>query len=618
MNVPNRKTRRKKSWKAGAVAMLCGMLIASMTVTPASAHPGGPGVPSGMPSGVVDWLKELKKELFVQFHMLTMDTEEKVGQLFVTYAYGETADTTDPADVAANQADHGVDNGAELLETYNLGGVIYFAWSNNVNNPEQIVGLSNGLQQAAKDSVGTPLLISTDQEHGIVTRIGPPATQFPGAMAIGATFNSDLAYEAANISGQELRALGINQNFAPVADVNVNPDNPVIGVRSYSSNPQHASDMVAAQVNGYLTDGNVSPTVKHFPGHGDTDVDSHLGLPVITHTYEEWQQLDAPPFAAAIDAGVETVMTAHIQFPALDPSLRPATLSEPILTGLLRDELGYDGVVITDSLQMEGIRTEYGDDRVPVMALLAGADMLLMPMDIEVAYNAVLEAVDTGEISRHRLNQSVARILRLKYSMGLFEGTYTDPEKIDECVGIPAHLDSAQHISDQSTTLLTNDGTLPVADTAGDVFVTGWGATTVPMMAGHFTDRGWNATSATTGPAPTPEEIEAAVEAAEGSDLIVVTTNNPRANPSQAELTAALYDTGIPVVAVAVQNPYDIAHYTDTVAASIATYSYGAAGIESAVSVILGEIAPQGQLPVDIFQADSDEILFEFGHGLTY
>jgi beta-N-acetylhexosaminidase len=316
---------------------------------------------------------------FVKRRLKAMSLEEKVGQLFTTYAYGQTADTTAAADVASNRTAHGVDNAAELVETYHLGGIIYFAWSNNVANPDQITALSNGLQDAALADCGTPLFIATDQEHGLVTRIGPPATQLPGAMALGATHDPEAARAAAVIAGKELRAMGLNQNFAPDADVNVNPANPVIGVRSFGSDAEHVASFVAAQVEGYQARGDLAATVKHFPGHGDTEDDSHAELPRIDHTYEEWQAIDAPPFRAAIESGVDLVMTAHIQFPALDDSLRPATLSEDILTGLLREELGYDGVVITDSLRMEGVREGYGDDRIPVLALLAGADILLMP-----------------------------------------------------------------------------------------------------------------------------------------------------------------------------------------------------------------------------------------------
>jgi beta-N-acetylhexosaminidase len=197
-----------------------------------------------------------------------MTLQEKVGQLFVTYAYGQTADTTVPADVAHNEQELGVANGKELIEKYHVGGVIYFAWSNNVANPEQIAGLSNGLQRVAtSQGSGIPLMISTDQEQGVVTRVGPPATQLPGNMALGAGRSVPNAYDAAQISGKELRAIGINQNFAPVSDVNVNAQNPVIGVRSFGSDPSLVSDLVSASVDGFQ-----SANVAALPGsrrHGD-------------------------------------------------------------------------------------------------------------------------------------------------------------------------------------------------------------------------------------------------------------------------------------------------------------------------------------------------------------
>ncbi|MCD0446844.1 glycoside hydrolase family 3 protein [Glycomyces sp. A-F 0318] len=560
-----------------------------------------------------------ERRRFVKRRLKAMSLEEKVGQLFTTYAYGRTADTADPADVAKNQADHGVDNAVKLLEKYRLGGVIYFAWSNNVADPDQITALSNGLQEAATASCGTPLLIATDQEHGLVTRIGPPATQLPGAMALGATHDPEVAREAAAVAGAELRAMGLNQNFAPDADVNVNPANPVIGVRSFGSDAEHVAGFVKAQVEGYQARGGLGSCVKHFPGHGDTEDDSHAELPRIDHTYEEWQAIDAPPFRAAIAAGVDAVMTAHIQFPALDESLRPATLSEPILTGLLREELGYDGVVFTDSLQMEGVREGYGDDRVPVLALQAGVDVLLMPQDIGLAYDAVLAAVAGGELTERRIDESVTRILDLKYRLGLFRDPYADPEEVGEVVGVPEHLEAAQAISDRTTTMVVNDGTLPVVTDGGFALVTGWGETTTSVLADEFGRRGWSATRLVTGIAPTQAQIDAAVAAAEGQGLIVVATNGVADNPAQTDLVKALAATGVPVVALGVRNPYDIAHFTDDVAAYLATYSYAADGLESAVGAVLGGAPPQGRLPVDIPRADDPEtVLFAFGHGLSY
>src|SRR6476646_1611225 len=363
---------------SAALAGGLGLALAATSVAPAQAReehgPRGP----------------------LQQALSRMSLEEKVGQLFVQNVYVSDATTPDSRNIPL----YGVASPAEVVKKYHLGGVIYFAWTDSAKNPQQITGLSNGLQQAARESgAHIPLLIGTDQEQGVVTRIGPPATQFPGSMALGAGRSTDDARTAAAITGQELKAMGITTDYAPDADVNVSPLNPVIGTRSFSSHTDLVAQMVTAQVKGYQEDGRISSTAKHFPGHGDTSTDSHTGLPVITHTREQWAELDEPPFRAAIAAGIDSIMTAHIVVPALDPAEDPATLSRPILTGILREELGYDGVVVTDSLGMEGVRTKYGDDRVPVLALKAGVDQLLNPPDLGVAWNAVLNAVRGGELT---------------------------------------------------------------------------------------------------------------------------------------------------------------------------------------------------------------------------
>jgi beta-N-acetylhexosaminidase len=243
-------------------------------------------------------------------------------------------------------------------------------------------------------------------------------TPFPGAARIAATKDVKVSRAVARATGEELRALGVNLDFAPVADVNIDPRNPVIGKRAFGDRPAEVSKMVAAAVKGF-DDAGVAATAKHFPGHGDTHVDSHTGLPVIDHTRAQWKRLDAPPFKAAIGAGVDAIMSAHIVFPKLDPSGDPATLSKPILTGLLRQELGFDGVISTDALNMAGVREKYGDGEVAVRAVLAGADLLLMPYDLPKAYNAVLSAAKSGRISERRLDESVTRLLTLKQARGL-------------------------------------------------------------------------------------------------------------------------------------------------------------------------------------------------------
>ncbi|MFD0597305.1 glycoside hydrolase family 3 protein [Catellatospora coxensis] len=328
-----------------------------------------------------------------------MSLEQKVGQLFVTYVYGSDATSPAPADRTANLAAFGVETPAEVVDRFHLGGVVYFAWSHNLDNVRQIATLSNGLQAASlrpggKDEV--PLLISTDQEQGVVQRMPAPSAQFPGSMALGASRSASAAHLAAEVTGRELSAVGIRQPYAPIADVNVNPANPVIGVRSFGSDPELVAELTAAQVGGFEQGARVTAVAKHFPGHGDTGTDSHTGLPVIHHTREQWERIDAPAFRAAITAGVDSIMTAHIVVPALDPSGDPATLSPTILTGVLRERFGFQGVVVTDALNMAGVRTKYGDARVPVLALKAGADQLLMPPNLALAYDSVLQAVRAG------------------------------------------------------------------------------------------------------------------------------------------------------------------------------------------------------------------------------
>lgn len=553
-----------------------------------------------------------------------MTLEEKVGQLFVQNVYGKDATTPD----ARNIPLYGVASPAEVVQKYHLGGVIYFAWTDSVQNPPQIAGLSNGLQKAAltqKSKVRIPLAISTDQEQGVVTRIGPPATQFPGSMALGASRSTDDARTAAKITGQELRALGINTNFAPDADVNVNPLNPVIGTRSFSSNPKLAADMVKAQVKGYQQDGNVSASAKHFPGHGDTATDSHVAFPIITHTRQQWEDIDAPPFKAAIDQGIDMIMTAHLSFPALDDSGDPATLSKPILTGLLRKELGYKGVIITDSLAMQGVRDLYGDAEVAVRALEAGVDQLLMTPAMDDAYAAVIDAVKTGRISKKDLDAKVRRVLEQKVRRDMIDEPFVNPRNIDRVVGTPKHLATADAITNRTSTLVANDdAVLPLKVSGKKVLVAGYGVATTQTLADSLAESGAVTTINQTGTSPTDAQIAAAVAAAKDKDAVVVTTMKAwdttvtDTKAGQQKLVKALQDTGIPVVVVATRDPYDIAYLPGT-STYLATYSYSPVAIEAAARVITGAVTPTGKLPVDIpAKGAPTTVLYPFGHGLSY
>lgn len=578
-------------------------------------------VPADVPAGAGE-------EATVRALIARMTLEELVGQLFVMRVFGASATDPDPADVAANRADMGVDNAAELVARYHLGGVVYFAWAHNTRDPHQIADLSNGIQRAALGA-GTPvpLLVAVDQEQGAVERIGAPVTRFGGGMGLGANGSPDDASAAARIVGTELAAMGVNQNYAPVCDVNVNPANPVIGVRSFGADPAAVAALAAAQVRGYQEAG-VATSAKHFPGHGDTVTDSHVALPVITHTLEEWQRVDAPPFRAVIAAGVDSIMTAHILVPQLDGSGDPATLSRPVLTGLLRERLGYDGVVVTDALGMRGVRVRHGDGRVPVLALKAGADQLLDPPDLEVACKGVLEAVRSGELSRERLAESVARVLRLKLRRGLFGRPLATHEEVDAVVGSRPHREAADAITGRGVTLLANASGLVPLRPGGDRRVlvvgadpaapSGVGGPPTAVLARELTALGVPARALPTGFAPDPAVIGEAVAAARaGVDAVVVATYNVTAGSrGQIALVEALVGTGVPVVALAVRNPYDVA-FLPPVAAVLASYGWTDVSMRAVARVVAGVVPPAGRLPVAVPRAgDPARALFPVGHGL--
>ncbi|MTE19469.1 glycoside hydrolase family 3 protein [Streptomyces sp. TRM43335] len=552
-----------------------------------------------------------------------MSLEEKVGQLFVVEVYGQSADTA----AAGNRVLYGVDTPAEVIAKYRPGGVIYFdarRGPDNVRDPRQIARLSNGLQRAARSTgARVPLLISIDQEGGsVVYRLTEPATLLPGNMALAAGRSEADTRRSAEVIGRELSALGITQNYAPVADVNVNPANPVIGVRSFGSDPDLTASLVAASVRGYHR-GGVASAAKHFPGHGDTDTDSHTGLPQINHTREELDRIDLPPFRAAIARGVDTIMTAHIVVPALDPSGVPATMSRPIITGLLREELGFDGLIVTDALDMRGASGEFPEDVAPVRALQAGCDQLVLAPRLDTAYDAVLAAVRGGEVPLSRLDASVERILAHKIHRGLVTDPYVSEERAVRVVGDEKHEAAARAVTDRTITLVRNEGgLLPLAPAARSILVTGWGVSTTRTLAAAVAARSdQRATALETGAIPSAARIAEATGAASGHDLVVVSVNAAASGSdggaAQARLVRALMDTGTPVVAIAVRNPYDIRHFPD-VPAYLATYSYGAPSLRAAVRTVYGDLAPVGKLPVAIPTSDSTGTLHPFGHGLTY
>ena len=325
---------------------------------------------------------------------IELTSREKIGQLFMVGFIG-TSVTPELA---------------SFFKEYKPGGVILF--SRNLESVEQIIELTNNLQRCSPRS---PLLISIDQEGGRVSRLPSDFTIFPPCELLGRCRSGELAYAAAASTAKELRAVGINMNMAPVLDVNSNPDNPVIGDRAFGAAPDVVSEIGLITLAGFQ-DNRVVACGKHFPGHGDTSTDSHKELPVVAAARERLEAVELPPFRCAVSARVATMMTAHVLYKALDDRL-PATLSRTIITHLLREDLQYDGVVLTDDLEMHAIMDHYGSGDASILALEAGCDMLLICKDRDreiAAFDAVEQAVASGRIGTERLDQSVARIQRLK------------------------------------------------------------------------------------------------------------------------------------------------------------------------------------------------------------
>ena len=414
--------------------------------------------------------------------------------------------------------------------------------------------------------------------------------------------------------------MGINQVLAPDGDVNVNPANPIIGLRSFGADPSAVGALTAAMVQGFQTDAGVGATVKHFPGHGDTNIDSHTSLPIINHTAQQWASIDKPPFSAAIGAGVDAVMVGHLAFPALDPTGTPASLSPAIVTNVLRSQMGFGGVVFTDSLVMGALTDTYGDARIPVMAVLAGDDVLLMPPSLPVAWNAVKAAVTSGEISQAQLNAAVGRILALKIKLGLFAKAPASVTAAASALGTKAHKTLEQRDAEASVTLVANDGRLlPITDApgAGPYLVVGPTAAPVAAVATALRGRGLTAGTYVTGASPRASVATAAATRAAGYGTVIDLTLNADTDVGQQRVVGALAGTGKRLITVAIGRPYDQGYYRAAV--NICLYSQSAASLRAAVRVIFGEIGPAGHLPVAIpAGSNTGTTLYPLGYGLTY
>lgn len=547
-----------------------------------------------------------------------MTLRQKVGQLFMSRVYGDRAKSPGKRHEASNRRYLGVGDATELLKRYHVGSIVYFGWAGNFKDANQVADLSNGIQSAAAAAGDVPVLISTDQEHGSVRRLGPPAVLFPGAMAIGATQRPDLARDAARVTGTELRAVGIHQDLAPVADVNADPANPVIGIRSFGSRPAQVAAMVAAQVAGLQADGDAAATAKHFPGHGDTDIDSHVGLPVIRKSAADWWAVDAPPFEAAIEAGTDVIMTAHVVVPSLDKSRRPATLSRPILTDILREQMGYDGVIMTDSLTMAAVRERWGDAKVPVLALKAGADVLADPPDLPKAYNGVLSAIKRGELTEARVDRSIERILALKDRLGLLDSPMVDVDAVQEQLGSTAHKEVSREVADAGITVLrSRERRLPVP-TDWSVLLTGFNDSAIRQLPERLGADGRKVVTRWTPDDPSASQIRSALKAARKHDVTFVFTGYLGAYRSQRELVRTLLKSGGRVVIVNTQSPYDVAWFPSA-PGQVVTYGTVPVAMRSLAKIINGEIGASGRLPVRIPKLGKPaSTLFAAGDGVTW
>lgn len=496
----------------------------------------------------------------------------------------------------------------EALREYKPAGVTLFR-SLNLENPSQVRELTAQLQAAARE-IGLPrLLIGVDQEGGQLMAIGHGTTQLPGNMALGATMDPSLARRAGDVLGRELRAMGVNINYAPSCDVNINPQNPVIGIRSFGEDPQQVAAMSAAFVDGIQSCG-VAATAKHFPGHGDTASDSHDGLPSVPHDLERLRQVEFPPFEAAIKTGVKLVMTAHLALPALDgPNAPPATLSRSILNGLLREKLGFQGVCITDAMDMHAITQGQALGANAVRAAAAGADLLLItsdPADQKCVFDSLKGALEAGRLNLADFNNSLERIGALREWIGQQAAA---PEL--DVVGSSAHREIATEIARRSVTLVRNEaGLLPlrlgadarvaaVVPRPADLTPADTSSYVAPTLATALRAFHPSVDELIVSQSPSESEIAGVLERLRGYDLIVLGTLNAFAQPGQQALVSEALKTGIPTVVVAMRLPYDLMSFPEA-SSYVCTYSILEPSMQALAAGLFGVEKFEGRLPVSI------------------
>ncbi len=561
----NRSLRRHLASLGGAFLILTTLLIAPLLPSPtgsAHAQADDPRI-SALLAG--------------------MTTRQKVAQMFVVSLWGEVLTL----------------EGAAFLRDYQPGGVALFGY--NAASPQQITSLTNAIQQELTQQGAPPAWLAIDQEGGMVLRLSSANgfTDFPVNMAVAATGNPVYAEAIGRAMAEELRAIGINMNLAPVLDVETNPDNPVIFRRAYSADPHLTGSMGAAMITGLQSSG-VMATAKHFPGHGETAEDSHVTLPVIHLDRARLNAVELVPFRAAIDAGVGTIMAGHLWYPALDPAELPASLSPEVLSGLLRGDLGFGGLIMTDALDMDAIDGRYRLNQAAIMAIQAGADLITPGPHVGLdtqrgAIEAVIAAVESGELPVAAIDAAVARILRTKARFGVLDWAPLDPVTAAGRLNLDAHATLIQDILSAAVTLVFDRGlSLPLSSEQPVALI-------YPATAPRIADLcepyhpGLRRVGVSLG--PTAEEIGWAVDAARWADAAIVFTADAHRNPALQALVRALPPEK--TVVVAQRSPYDLEQFP-AVAAYLLTYSPQSAGTEAACAGLFGARPLTGRLPVSL------------------
>lgn len=547
--------------------------------------------------------------------LATLPLRERIGQMVMVWVLGDYTSYGDSSYAEVRR----------WIERDHIGGV-----SMSLGTPIEVAAKLNNMQRLSR----VPLLASADLEPGLGRLEGGVfthylldaggATVFPSAMAIAATGRDQDAYDAAKIIAQEARAVGIHINFAPVVDVNNNPANPVINTRSFGEDPQRVARLSALFVRGTQEAGAIS-TAKHFPGHGDTDVDSHVGLPVVGATWRRLDTLELVPFRAAISAGAGMVMTAHIALPAIEgDSTTPATLAPRIITGVLRDSLDFHGVAITDAMTMEGVGKGYSVEESSVLAVKAGADIILKPSDPTKAIDAVLAAVERGEISRARIDSAARRMLELKVRTGVAFNPLVDLDALREVVGSPEHRAVAADIARRAVTLLRDKG--PLLPAAGRRVSVVQYMPETELRAGKMF--GADIRAAIPGarvikisPATSVGDLDSVTRQVAGSDRVIVAAyvrriegeGRPAVPPHIAKWIDDLARRE-KVIAVALGNPYLIRQFPN-VSTYLVTYGVSDALERAAAAVVLGRASATGTAPVSLpgFFKRGDGIRRELG-----